>query len=207
MFIKEENVPLYKFEDFLSDEESKRFFDICKENIKWSHDIYNFGGKEVKSPRLTAFFGETTYTYTGQTKIPQKYFEELTFLQNKIEEFLGIEKGFFNGCLCNWYRDGKDYISYHTDNEKDMIDEGIIAVVSLGTNRKFYIKNNNTKEVIKNNLEIGSLGVMNPICQKNWKHSIPKEAKVEDSRISLTFRNFKKLNIDTPIKRKKTLEF
>jgi hypothetical protein len=37
-------------------------------------------------------------------------------------------------------------------------------------------------------LENGSLVVMQGETQAKWKHQIPKEAKVKDSRISLTFR-------------------
>ena len=37
-------------------------------------------------------------------------------------------------------------------------------------------------------LENGSLVVMQGQTQQHWKHQIPKEAKVKDSRISLTFR-------------------
>ncbi|GAA5978666.1 hypothetical protein JCM5350_002472 [Sporobolomyces pararoseus] len=37
-------------------------------------------------------------------------------------------------------------------------------------------------------LENGSLVVMQGETQANWKHQIPKEAKVKESRISLTFR-------------------
>lgn len=37
-------------------------------------------------------------------------------------------------------------------------------------------------------LENGSLVVMQGTTQQHWKHQIPKEAKVKNSRISLTFR-------------------
>jgi alkylated DNA repair dioxygenase AlkB len=38
----------------------------------------------------------------------------------------------FNSVLCNLYRDGKDSISYHTDNEKELGKEPFIASLSFG---------------------------------------------------------------------------
>lgn len=147
-------------------------------------------GKEVKSPRMTYFFGKE-YTYTGQTKKGTEFTEVISFISNKIEKHLNLKKGYFNGCLLNLYRDGKDSIGYHSDNEKDMVTEAIIAVVSLGAERIFCIKNNITKQVFKFSLPDCSLTIMNPICQTEWKHSIPKEPWINEERISLTFRQFK----------------
>jgi len=67
----------------------------------------------------------------------------------------------------------------------------LIAVISLGAERNFCIKNDKSGEVTKFKLSNGSLAVMNPICQKEYKHAILKEKKVKDKRLSLTFRNFK----------------
>ena len=74
--------------------------------------------------------------------------------------------------------------------EKEMDEFGIIAVMSVGARRDFLIKNNRTKEVIKTTLGNCSLAVMNPICQKEWKHSISKNVLLKDPRFSLTFRRF-----------------
>jgi len=192
MFIENENKPVILYEDFFDKKRTKNLLKYLKEKLIWKQDIYKFGGKEVKSPRLTSFLGETKYTYSGQTKKSIPFTKSIQYLANEIEKYLNIESGHFNGCLLNHYRDGNDSISYHTDNEKDMIEDGIIAVLSIGSERKFYIKNNKTKKVIKYSLPNCSLTIMNPICQKDWKHSIPKEKKIEEERISLTFRKFNK---------------
>ena len=131
--------------------------------------------------------------------IQKKILETIMYLKNLgnlIEDYLrgqsyDIEKDYFNGCLLNYYRDGNDSISYHTDKEPDMVKDGIIAVISLGVSRKFYVKNQKTNDVEKIDLNGGSLAIMNPICQKEYLHAIMKEPKITESRISLTFRRFK----------------
>jgi len=88
----------------------------------------------------------------------------------------------------NYYRDGKDYIGWHTD--KEMKENDIIVSISLGTTRRFQfmnIKDNNIKYELS--LEPGSLLVFDTIVgKKEWKHRIPKELKVKDGRINITFR-------------------
>lgn len=183
------NEPVLLFKDFFDKELNSKIFSYFK-NLNWEQDEYKIYDKIVKSPRLTYFYGKS-YSYTGQTKKGHTFDKQIKYIANQIEKYLKLDLGHFNGCLLNYYRDGKDYISYHNDNEKDMIENGIIAVISIGQERKFYIKNNTTKEVVKFSLPNGSLAIMNPICQKEWKHSIPKELKVKGERISLTFRKFK----------------
>lgn len=189
MHIKNEREPLIVFENFLNKQEDNDLFEYFKDNIKWTQDKYNFSGKTILSPRLTFFYGKS-YKYSGQTKIGIPFDEKISKLANSIEKFLDLNENYFNGCLLNYYRDGKDSISYHNDNEKDMDKNGIIAVVSIGSERKFNLKNTSNNEVKTFDLKVGSLAIMNPICQENYKHAINKEPNVTQGRISLTFRKF-----------------
>jgi len=192
MFIEDENNPLIYYPEFFDINRSEKMFAYFKNNIKWAHDEYNFNGTIVKSPRLVSMYsstGDKDYTYSGQTKKSYKYTKSIDYIANEIETFLNLEKGYFNGCLLNYYRNGEDSISYHNDNEKDMDDNGIIAVLSIGEERTFYIKHNKTGQTIRTKLKDCSLSIMNPICQRQWKHAILKE-KDKSERISLTFRKF-----------------
>ena len=190
MYIENEKIPLIVFEDFFEKHRFEKMFEYFKNNIQWTQDEYIIKGKKVKSPRLTAMYGNRDYTYSGQTKKSIPFNKGLKYISKEIEKFLKLPENYFNGCLLNYYRDGNDSISYHTDNEKDMDKEGIIAVISIGAERKFYLKNQKTKEVVKYTLPNLSLAIMNPICQREWFHSIPKEKKIKEPRISLTFRKF-----------------
>ena len=107
--------------------------------------------------------------------------------ENMIEG-LDISSNFLRYAQLNYYRDGNDYIGWHTD--KEMKKNDIIVSISLGTTRRFQfmkIKDKNIKHELS--LEPGSLLIFDTIVGKNeWKHRIPKEAKVKDGRINITFR-------------------
>jgi alkylated DNA repair dioxygenase AlkB len=105
----------------------------------------------------------------------------LNYINNKFESD-------FNGILVNKYRDGNDYISEHSDNEKEISDKGVISV-SYGAVRKFRIRNKITKKIIKNiPTENYQIIEMAGNFQKEFLHGIPIEKKVKDERISFTFR-------------------
>lgn len=192
MFIENKEKPFIYYPYFFDISRSENMLLYFKNNINWKQDEYNFSGKIVKSPRLVSMYsnlGDKDYSYSGQTNKSNKYTKSISYLANEIEKFLKLEEGYFNGCLLNYYRNGRDSISYHNDNEKDMDKDGIIVTLSIGEEREFFISNNKTGEIIKTNLKNCSLSVMNPICQREWKHAIFKE-KNKQERISLTFRKF-----------------
>lgn len=191
MYIEKEELPLLLYPNLINKDEREKLFKELKETLDWKQDKYKFGDKEVLSPRLICYFGNRNYNYSGQIKKATPYTETITNLANLVEDYLKLERGHFNGCLLNYYRNGNDSISYHTDKEPDMVKDGIIAVISLGAEREFYLKNQKTNEVTKTKLPDGSLSVMNPICQKEFLHGIMKEKNITDGRISLTFRRFK----------------
>ena len=158
--------------------------------LEWKQDTYVINGKSVTPKRKTFMYGKD-YSYSGMKQISIPFDEKIKYISRQIEKELDLEKGYFNGCLLNYYIDGSSYISYHNDNEKDMIEDSVIVSLSLGATRKFYLKNNETKEVNQLIHNEGEILVMEPLTQKEWKHSVPKEMKVKEPRISLTFRRFK----------------
>jgi len=91
----------------------------------------------------------------------------------------------------NYYRNGKDYIGFHSDSEVNKGD--LIASISLGTTRKFVLRHKKWKENETDKIEFeligGSLLIMRGDTQDHWKHALIKQPKVEGSRINLTFRN------------------
>ena len=82
-----------------------------------------------------------------------------------------------NSVLVNYYRDGKDSMGWHSDDEKELGINPIIASISLGSSRKFKMKHNTNKNddsKIDVTLDHGSLLVMKGATQHFWKHCIPK---------------------------------
>jgi alkylated DNA repair dioxygenase AlkB len=147
----------------------------------------NMYGKEVLFPRLTAWYGDSDrpYSFSGITLNPLPWTEELLKIKKKIET---KTSAIFNSVLLNKYRDGSDSISWHTDDEKELGKNPIIASVTFGGTRNFQLRHRDTGEKINLELSHGSLLIMQGELQHFWRHQIPKTKKQVDPRINLTFR-------------------
>eukprot|EP01098_Paradermamoeba_levis_P013274 TRINITY_DN601_c0_g2_i3.p2 TRINITY_DN601_c0_g2~~TRINITY_DN601_c0_g2_i3.p2 ORF type:complete len:134 (+),score=33.68 TRINITY_DN601_c0_g2_i3:440-841(+) len=121
--------------------------------------------------------------YQKQKQIP--WTKEVNRVREKLERLLGCR---FDYVLLNRYRDGKDYIGFHSDGEAIPEGKDVIASLSLGQTRRFLMRHKESKELMEYKLTEGSMIVMQGKTQKYWKHSIPKEPKVFFPRINLTFR-------------------
>jgi len=166
----------------------QRMFDYFYE-LPWTSDTYIIHGKEVTPSRKTFMYGKD-YSYSGIQKEAVPFDRQITYLARQIERRLNLEENYFNACLLNLYPDGDSSLSYHKDDEPEMDKFAPIVSFSLGATRKFYLKNDETKEVEKIVHNEGELLIMNYPTQEEWTHSIPKEKKVKEPRISLTFRRF-----------------
>lgn len=171
-------------------EKANLYFEAFKNSIEWKQESMFLYGKEVKFPRLTAWYGDNDkpYSFSGITLQPLRWTNELLSIKNDIEP---ISKGRFNSVLLNRYRDGNDSISWHTDAEKELGENPIIASVNFGTERVFQLRHIHTNERIDIPLKHGSLLIMGGTIQHFWQHQVPKSKKVSQERINLTFRYIK----------------
>ena len=98
--------------------------------------------------------------------------------------------GGFNSCLIIRYLTGKNYISYHSDDERQLGENGQVVTVSLGASRKFRLrkKGQTSGYCFETTLHHGDLVIMDGDMQSHYMHSIIKELKVVEPRISLTYR-------------------
>jgi alkylated DNA repair dioxygenase AlkB len=176
------------FPNFLSTEEATYYFSTLKKETTWQHDDIKVFGKTYKQPRLTALYGDEgkSYSYSNITMHPTTFTTALLEIKNKIESICDAH---FNVVLLNLYRDGSDSNGWHSDDEKELGKNPVIASVSLGTKRVFQLRNKENKK-LRHNLELtdGSLLLMRGSTQHFWQHQIPKTKKVIDPRINLTFR-------------------
>lgn len=176
--------------DFYSEQQADYYLDTFKEGIAWKQESMFLYGKEVKFPRLTAWYGDNDkpYSFSGITLQPLGWTEELRAIKNAIEPISDTK---FNSVLLNRYRDGNDSISWHTDAEKELGRNPIIASVNFGAERVFQLRHILTKERIDIPLKHGSLLVMSGPIQHFWQHQVPKSKKIYQERINLTFRCIK----------------
>ena len=163
------------------------------EEIPWVQNKIRFYGKESLVPRLESWHGDKgmSYTYSGIKMDAKPWTKNLLKIKESIEP---IAKTTFNSVLINYYRDGKDRVAWHSDDEKELGKNPVIASVSLGAERKFKLRHKKYKENQLQHevfLQNGSLLLMSGSTQHHWLHEIPRTAKPIGPRINLTFRVIK----------------
>jgi alkylated DNA repair dioxygenase AlkB len=176
------------YPDFFSIKESQSFFDTLQKSIYWQQEQIKYFGKLVDCPRLSAWYGDpgAYYVYSGILNKPLPWTKELLVIKYKLETLCETE---FNSVLLNLYRDGKDSMGFHQDNEKELGKNPCIASVSFGGTRNFRLKHlNRTDLSLTLPLSNGSVLIMKDETQDFWTHGISKTSKVVAPRINLTFR-------------------
>ena len=174
-------------ENFLELKEASTFFDKLSIETDWIQPQIRMFGKWVDQPRLIAWQSSEglSYSYSGITLTASPYSDLVEAIARKIEFKTGLT---FNSVLINYYRDGKDSMGWHADNEPELGENPMIASLSLGSARDFVLKHNQRSDLKKVfSLNSGSLLLMGKGIQKNWKHALPKRAHA-GPRINLTFR-------------------
>lgn len=128
--------------------EANTYYDLLLKNINWKNDEAFYHGKHIVTKRKVAWYGDQgfLYTYSNTTKQALPWTEELIDLKIKIEL---ITNSTFNSCLLNLYHDGNEGMTWHSDDERSLGKNTVIASVSFGAERKFSFKHKSTK---KNNL-------------------------------------------------------
>ncbi|MDP1726532.1 MAG: alpha-ketoglutarate-dependent dioxygenase AlkB [Bacteroidota bacterium] len=176
------------FPDFFNFEDSNRLFKSLTDNIEWKQEQIKGWGKVNPVPRLTAWYGDSgkTYKYSGISHTPNPWTKELLEIKNKIEKIAKVK---FSSVLLNLYRDGKDSVWWHSDDEKELGTNPVIGSVSFGASRTFKFQHKEDKS-LKTQVDLthGSFVLMQGETQHKWNHAILKTKKVLLPRINLTFR-------------------
>ena len=174
--------------------EANTYYNLLLNNINWKNDEALYHGRHIVTKRKVAWYGDQgfLYTYSNTTKQALPWTNELIDLKRKTELITNSQ---FNSCLLNLYHDGNEGMTWHSDDEKSLGKNTVIASLSFGAERKFSFKHRRTRQTISLLLENGSLLVMRGNTQSNWLHSLPLSSKIIHPRINLTFRTI----IDEPI--------
>lgn len=185
------NAAIVYYPNFIDLDQSNLFFNRLLQEVPWQQDEIIVYGKNHQQPRLTALYGNEgkPYAYSNIIMHPHPWNSLLTYIKEMVEE---VCEETFTTVLLNLYRDGKDSNGWHSDNEKELGRNPIIASLSLGAERIFHLKHNTNNDLRQRILlENGSLLIMKGETQHFWKHQIPKTEKEIGSRINLTFRIIK----------------
>ncbi|WP_372651438.1 alpha-ketoglutarate-dependent dioxygenase AlkB [Halobacteriovorax sp.] len=166
---------------------SSDYLPLLKEELHWRSDKISMFGKTHPIPRLQCWYGDEniSYEYSNIQIEHNSWNVSLIKIKKMIEAEISES---FNGMLGNYYRNGEDYVSWHSDDEVSLGERPTIACASFGVSRVFSFRNKISKEKFSLNLEDRSLLVMLPPTQKDWEHQINKSKSITGERISLTFR-------------------
>lgn len=173
---------------WLPETDADRLLRGLREEVPWEIHRIRLFGREHASPRLSCWIGDpgTGYRYSGSYFEPHPWPPGLAGLRERLAAELGIG---FNSVLANLYRDGGDCMGWHSDDETELGPEPVIASVSLGATRRFVLKHRREPQCkLEIALPHGSLLVMSGATQRNYRHALPRTAKLVGERINLTFR-------------------
>lgn len=173
--------------EFLSRESADQLSHELHDAVPWENDVCILFGRRIITGRKVAWYADDrlAYRYSGSTKTGLPWTSALQTLRQKVQGSLGVS---FNSCLLNLYENGSQGMGWHSDDERSLGKQPLIASVSLGAVRKFAFKHRVTRETVSIFLAHGSLLLMSGETQHHWVHSLPKTKTVSSERINLTFR-------------------
>lgn len=179
---------LYLYKTFYQQAESDNLLARLKSTLAWREETIFIYGKWCKVPRLMCWYGDpgATYRYSGVDHPPLPWTDELLLIKEKIQNAC---QSSFNSVLANLYRNGRDSMGCHADDEKELGQNPVIASLSLGDERLFRLHHKKPKQTLDIYLGHGDLLVMAGTLQHHWVHSLPKTVRSKGPRINLTFRN------------------
>lgn len=175
------------YSQLLDSNQSEIFFNQLINKTMWSHDVNFIFGKRIVTKRKVAWYGDSpfVYTYSNESKMAMPWIDPIFKLKSITER---ATRESYNSCLLNLYHNGDEGMGWHSDNEKELKENGAIASISLGAERKFLFKHKSTDHKVDLFLENGSILLMKGEIQKYWKHRLPPTKKINTARINLTFR-------------------
>ncbi len=132
--------------------------------------------RKVAQPRLTAF-------YPFDSGAPDEP------VVDEMRLALSDRYGFdFDSIGLALYRDGRDSVAFHSDRHARHTPNPTIAIVSLGSRRRFLLRRKGGGRSHRFELEAGDLLVMGGACQHKWDHAVPKVAHA-GPRLCIMFRH------------------
>jgi alkylated DNA repair dioxygenase AlkB len=159
--------------------------------IEWQQNQMKMFGRPVPLPRLESMFGDSPkifYIYSGSVELRAKPWPQfLTELRAQVEAQTGYR---FQLVIGNQYRSAQDSIGYHADDEPTQELRAAIASISLGSTRSFKLKRTEGGRSYSYHLSHGDLLLMEPGCQEEWVHAVPKASRSCGIRINWTFRPY-----------------
>lgn len=182
-------LPVQYWPNFIESALADEWFELSLA-LPWQRQMITMMGKQMPVPRLESFFGDSSdYFYVYSKSVCLKAKPWPPFLQEmrlQVEAQTGYR---YQVVMGNQYRNGQDSNGYHADDEPELGDAPAIASISLGATRTFRLKPKQKGTTsIPIQLNHGDLLLMEPGCQEDWVHTIPKTKQDCGVRVNWTFR-------------------
>jgi alkylated DNA repair dioxygenase AlkB len=175
-------------EHFLPTDKADSLLKALLNQVSWQQSQIRLYGRTVAEPRLSCWMGdsEAVYRYSGTVFTPKPWIAPVTLLKRAVEARSGQT---FNSVLLNYYRNGRDAMGWHSDDEPELGPQPVIASISLGGARRFLLREKRKgARSFGLSLAHGSLLLMHGDLQQRFQHALPRTLKSVDERINLTFR-------------------
>jgi alkylated DNA repair dioxygenase AlkB len=173
---------------FCDDAAAQAWFERLHAEIPWQRHRLRLFGREVDAPRLSSWIGDAdaVYTYSGTRFVPQAWTAGCAELRDRVAQLCAAN---FNSVLGNLYRDGRDSMGWHSDDEAELGPEPLIASLSFGAVRRFSLRHRrDATRRLAIDLPSGSVLLMAGATQRNYRHGLAKTARPVGARLNLTFR-------------------
>lgn len=145
-------------------------------HARWRHRDRVMWGNLVPEPRLSAGWKSGRVAELAPVLVQGR---------RALSERYGVE---FNSGGLNLYRDGHDSVAWHRDRIAATISHPLVAILTLGTARRFLVRPYGGGKSIRFEPAAGDLLVTGGRMQRDWEHCVPKVAEA-GPRISVTFRH------------------
>ncbi|HJU38054.1 MAG TPA: alpha-ketoglutarate-dependent dioxygenase AlkB, partial [Tahibacter sp.] len=145
------------------------WFARLRDEVTWEQHRLRIYGREVDSPRLSSWIGDSdaVYTYSNTRFVPHPWTPALAALRDAVARWCDAP---FNSVLCNLYRSGADSMGWHSDAEPELGPEPVIASLSFGAVRRFRLRHKRDASLsLDLPLAPGSLFVMAGTTQTHYR--------------------------------------
>src|SRR6476469_9935453 len=94
-------------------------FGALQEEVAWENHPGRLFGREHPAPRLSCWISDAgaAYRYSGLLREPRPWPDALRRVRERLGATLGLD---FDGVLANLYRDGRDAMGWHSDDEPEL---------------------------------------------------------------------------------------
>jgi alkylated DNA repair dioxygenase AlkB len=202
LLIERPGLRLRHWPGWLPPAEAAALLGQLRAEVPWKQEAITLYGRRHPLPRLTCWMADPGcgYRYSGLANVIEPWSPAAAALREVLQQLSGWR---FNSLLLNRYRDGRDAMGWHADDEPELDPAAPIASLSLGAPRDLRLRPQPSPRRPSGApppaygtscspfnllLQDGDLLLMEPPTQLWWQHALPRRLRLQQERLNLTFR-------------------